>query len=218
MTIAATAIVIVKLWREVGPLRAENKRLHEERGTLVIGDPNKLQAIRIPGRFAAEGGPSFRVYVPPMQRYIAYVQVNDVPKSGIPERKKLPNHAGILGNFQGLLYGRLEPGENVVTVKTIRRGGKADISLVVATPKNKIPLDAAANTRKDQWPTVVPETFSVFGDGVEARTIAAEGTEPFVLKRCRILGVSSKQMMVSYTTPEPNAPLDGYILWVEQSK
>ena len=69
MTVVGMAIVIVQLWLEVGPLRAENKRLNEERGTLVIGDPSQLHAIRIPARFAGEGRQSYRVYVPPGRTY-----------------------------------------------------------------------------------------------------------------------------------------------------
>jgi hypothetical protein len=102
-------IMIWQLWREVGPLRAENKRLNEERGTLVIGDPNQLHAIKIPAHFAGEGRQSFRVYVPLGQSYFAFVQVNEIPKSGLPERK-LPGHAASLGGSQGHLFGGLRPG------------------------------------------------------------------------------------------------------------
>jgi len=70
------SIVIASLWREVGPLRAANKRSKEERGTLVITDPAKVHAIEIPARFAGEGRQSFRVYVPPGKKYRAFVQVN----------------------------------------------------------------------------------------------------------------------------------------------
>src|SRR4051812_252002 len=81
MTITGMGISIRQLWREVGPLRADNKRLTEERGMLVIRDPNRLHAIEIPARFAGEGRQSFRVYVPPGQTYLAFVQVNDIPKA-----------------------------------------------------------------------------------------------------------------------------------------
>jgi hypothetical protein len=203
-------IVVVQLWREVGPLRAENKRLNEERGTLVIGDPSLLQAIKVPARFAGEGRQSFRVYVPPGQAYLAFVHINDIPKAGLPALKKLPDHAGVLGNFQGRLFGRLLPGEHTVTIRTVRRDGRADIGLIVDF------LDASANTPTDRWPTVVPETYSVFGGGVGAETIAAVGTEPLVLLRHRILGVARESVFVSYRTPEPDIPLDGVMLWVER--
>lgn len=215
ITIVSLTIVIVKLWREVGPLRAENKRLNEERGTLVIGDANKLHAIKVPTRFAGERRQSFRVYVPPGQSYIAFVQVNKIPKEGLPKWTKLPDQAAILGGSQGQLFGRLRPGEHVVTVWTTRRGGRADIALIVDG------LDASANTSKDGWPTVVPETYTVFGGGVDRETIATEGKEPLVLLRQRILGVARESVNVSYgtptPTPEPDFRLDGVLFWVERA-
>jgi hypothetical protein len=217
ITIAGMALVIVQLWREVGPLRVENKRFNEERGTLVIGDRNLLHAIKIPARFAGEGRQSFRVYVPPGQLYHAFVQVNEIPKDGLPNLKKLPRHAGILGLFQGGLHARLGPGEHTVTVRTVHRGDRADIQLVVRFADPAIALDASANTPKDQWPTVVPETYSVFGGGVGAATVAADGTKPLVLLRHRIEGVAQESLQVSYEIPEPRRPLNGMMLWVERA-
>ncbi len=215
MTIVGLAIAVALQWREVGPLRAENKRLDEERGTLVIGDPNQLNAIRIPARFAGEGRQSFRVYVPPGRLYHAFVQVNNIPKDGLPERTTLPDQAGILGLFRGRLFARIGPGEHTVTIWTVHRGGRADIMLIVGFDSSKIALDVSANTPRNRWPTVTPETYSVFGDGVGGTTIAAEGTEPFVLMRHRIQAVTAESINVGWTTPEPDFPLDGVMLWVE---
>ena len=64
MTVVALTITVILLWREVGPLRAENKRLNEERGTLMLRDRSTFQAIRIPSRFTGEGRESYRVFVP----------------------------------------------------------------------------------------------------------------------------------------------------------
>ncbi|MCI0492400.1 MAG: hypothetical protein L0Z07_05650, partial [Planctomycetes bacterium] len=41
MTIVAMAIAMIQLWREVGPLRADNRRLRQEFGYLSIRDENK---------------------------------------------------------------------------------------------------------------------------------------------------------------------------------
>jgi hypothetical protein len=211
MTIVAMAIVVVGLWREVGPLRAENKQLNEERGTLVIGEPAKLHAIKIPARFAGEGRHSFRIYVPPGQTYMAFAKVNDVPKDGLPEPKKLPNHAGILGLFQDRLFGRIGPGEHIVTIRTIRHGTKADIYLIIDG------LDAGANTSRDRWPTNVPETYHVFGGGVGGTAVVLDRREPLVLLRRRIMAAAQSNVLVSYSMPEPDLPLDGVLLWVERA-
>src|SRR6186713_5182 len=95
MTILGLALVVAQLWREVGPLRAANKRLNEERGTLVMGDREKLHAIEIPARFAGECLTSFRIYVPPEQTYVAYVCVNDVPKTGVPADRRPTGNLGV---------------------------------------------------------------------------------------------------------------------------
>jgi hypothetical protein len=47
MTIAGMAIVLVQLWREVGPLRDDNRRLRDEVGELTISDPSKIHAIEV---------------------------------------------------------------------------------------------------------------------------------------------------------------------------
>lgn len=52
VAILSLSITVVHLWREVEPLRADNKRLNEERGTLVVDDPSRPHAIRIPERIA----------------------------------------------------------------------------------------------------------------------------------------------------------------------
>ena len=47
MTIVGMAIVIVQLWREVAPLRAEVRRFRDEMGQLTISDPSKFHAIEV---------------------------------------------------------------------------------------------------------------------------------------------------------------------------
>jgi hypothetical protein len=216
MTVVGMSIVIARLWREVGPLRAENKRLNEERGTLVIGNPTQLHAIAIPSRFAGEGRQSFRVYIPPGQTYYAFVKINDIPKQGLPKWKELPGHVGVLGSFQKQLFGRLEPGEPIVTIRTECRGKRADIQLIATVGSSNFPLDAHAITSKDEWPTVAPETFTVFGsDGVRSTSVAVDAGEPLVLLRHRVMGVDSEIRTFSYKVTEPDGPLDGVMLWVE---
>jgi hypothetical protein len=219
MTIAGMGISLRQLWHEVGPLRADNKRISEERGTLVIRDPNQLHAIEIPARYAGEGRQSFRVFVPPGQTYLAFVQVNEISKVGLPAWSKLHDYMTILGGGQGKMHARLDPGEHVVTIKTTLRDGRADIVLMVGTGSPKDFLDVSANTPRDRWPTTTPETYTVFGGGVGASTVPAEGTEPLVLLRQRIFGVAGVTQIHSYSIPipEPDYPLDGVLLWLERA-
>jgi hypothetical protein len=211
MTVIALSLTVVLLWREVGPLRAENKRLNEERGTLMLRDRSTLQAIRIPSRFAGEGRESYRVFVPEDSLYWVFVVVNDIPKQGYPSFERYPEHYSILGSGTSLpLFGRLEPGEHVVTIREVRRGPtKAVIQLIVDR------LDVSANTPSDRWPTVVPETYCSFGDGVEGSTTPVDDTGRLVLRRRRIMGVTEESLNVSFAMVEPDYPLDGLMAWIE---
>lgn len=132
-SITALSITVGLLWREVKPLRVENKRLHEERGTLMIDDPTKLQAIKIPDRFAGEGRVSYRIFVPKGSLYWAFVVVNDIAKEGYPQVERYPMRYSVLGSGTNLpLHGRLEPGEHVLTIRTVRRSSdQSDIQLIV---------------------------------------------------------------------------------------
>jgi hypothetical protein len=219
MTILAMAIVIALLWREMVPMRAENKQLNEERGTLVLDDKQKLHAIRIPDRFAGDDRTSFRVYVPDGQLYFAYAQVNDIPKSAIPAHKPLPRPPGPLGMFQGRLYARLDPGEHVVTIRTTHYNHTADIYLVASLTNPHITLDAGANTSKDRWPTKEPEAYAVHGDSVKSTTVASDGSQPLVLMRYRVEPQEANpKVITTLHWPEPEYPLDGVILWLERTK
>ncbi len=211
MMIVALAITASGLYREVGPLRAENKQLNEERGTLVIDDPARMCAIKIPGRFAGANRDAFRVYVPPNQQYTAYVRINHIPKDGFPPIDALPSHAGILGSFKKTLFARLEPGENTVVLMTRERGDRRDIVLIQA-------FDVSANTPADEWPSVTPETYSVFGGGVQRERTYADASDRLVLLRRRIQAAARSRIYMSYVPPEPAGELDGVMMWLERTK
>jgi hypothetical protein len=213
VALAALSITVWLQWRELEPLRAENKKLNEERGTLVVEDRSRLNAIKIPDRFAGEGRTSYRVYVPDGHLYWVFCVVNDIPKDGYPELKRFPDKTGILGSGTNLpLFGRLDPGEHVASVKTLRRGDRSDIYLMVDH------LDASANTKGDVWPSVTPDTYSVFGDGVKSKTVTADESGKLVLLRRRIQAVAESAIYNSFAAIEPGRPLDGVMLWIEPDR
>jgi hypothetical protein len=210
-SIAALSLTLVLLWREVQPLRVANKRLNEERGALMIEDPSALQAIRIPGRFAGEGRECYRIFVPKNSLYWAFVVVNDIPKQGYPKVQRYPEKYSMLGSGTNMpLHGRLEPGEHVLTIRKVRRGAnRSDIQLIIDG------LYASAQTPAHRWPTVEPETYRAFGEGVKGETTAADPSGRLVLHRRRLMGVSEESLNVSYTMREPDRVLDGVMVWIE---
>jgi hypothetical protein len=47
------------------------------------------------------------------------------------------------------------------------------------------------------------------------KTTLADKSGRLVLLRHRIMGTAPESIKVSYTTPDPEFPLDGMMLWVE---
>ena len=104
LTIAGMAIVIVQLWREVGPLREEVRRLRDEVGAISVEDATKVYAIRVDTDDDLAW--KWRIWLPENRVYVLRSHGEDVPKTGFPP-------AG------GSIWLR-EPGEHVVVYR-IRR-------------------------------------------------------------------------------------------------
>jgi len=66
-TIVGMAIVLVMQWRQLGPLREENRRLRAETGQLTIDDPKKAYAVTIPS--FDDNVWRWRVHLPPGRTY-----------------------------------------------------------------------------------------------------------------------------------------------------
>jgi hypothetical protein len=66
MTIAAMAVVIVQLGREVVPLRNEVRRYRTELGVLSIDDPTRVHGVQVPTDGA---GWKWKLYFPPGGNY-----------------------------------------------------------------------------------------------------------------------------------------------------
>jgi len=137
-----------------------------------------------------------------------------VPKTGVPERD-VSKYSGILGGGGGQLSALLEPGERILTIRTVRRGNRADIVFLIGSGNSMNELYVSANTPKDLWPTTHPETYTILGGSVGAESVAADDTEPFVLLRQRILGVPHRTSdSFAESISDPDVPLDGVLLWV----
>lgn len=82
MTILALTIVVVQLWREVSPLRADVRRLRDEVGALSVDDKTKLHAIRVrtPDEFVWK----WRIWIPEGRVYQLKQAGDKIPKQGFP--------------------------------------------------------------------------------------------------------------------------------------
>ncbi len=211
--LVALSFTVYRLGREVGPLKRENKRLNEERGTLVVEERTLVHAIRVPSRFAKNPG-TFRVFIPDGKSYVAIVAVNAIPKSGFPEVKRRAARGMILGQAGENAFAILPPGEHQVSLSVEDRNNRARY-VRFATTAQGLPLDMTVQIPKGAWPETQPETYAVYGDGVRGTTQSVAADQPLVLLRYRLEAVSPESLNVSYSTPEPAYALDGMMLWLE---
>jgi hypothetical protein len=80
--IVALSVTVALLYREVGPLRQEVRKLRDEVGHLSISDPTKLHAIRVDT--SEELTWKWRLWIPEEQGYRLRSYEGEVPKSGYP--------------------------------------------------------------------------------------------------------------------------------------
>ncbi len=213
VAIIALALSVYRLGSEIGPLRVENKKLNEERGTLVFDDAKLVHAIRVPTRFAKNSG-TFRVFIPEGSEYVATVAVNDIPKTGLPIVERRTDRSMVLGQAGKNAFAILPPGEHQVSL-SVEQYHNGDRYVQFATTAQGFWLDMTVQIPKGAWPQEKPTPFRVYGDGVNGTTESVVLGHTLVLMRHRVQAVSNESLNVSYTMPEPEHPLNGLMLWIE---
>jgi hypothetical protein len=130
--VAACAITIWQLWSEVGPLRAENRRMRTELGLLTIEDSKLAYAISLP--VFQDDAWKWRIYLPPGSPYSLWEYSGRLPtshsgKAWFDEVKasgvgSSSSGSGLQGEF--VLEARLikEDGDWILVTKATRRDGE----------------------------------------------------------------------------------------------
>ncbi|QDT68317.1 hypothetical protein MalM25_12380 [Planctomycetes bacterium MalM25] len=109
MAVVGTTLMTWMQWRELGPLRTENRRLKEERGDLFVADPKRVHAIRIPKDFVTNQNYAFRVWVPrDGRKYFAVMCLEALPRAGVPATEQWSDGLA-LGTSGGKAYASSTP-------------------------------------------------------------------------------------------------------------
>jgi hypothetical protein len=185
MTILAMAIVLARLWREVGPLRPEVKDLRQRVGVLTIADPSVIQAVGLPSE--TDDVYKWRIHVPTNQNATLLVKCGDVPRTGYPD-----------ADLRRIL---ISEGENLVTIKGRSFEGEY------------MSLEAQIHGNDDSTislPQVSGPLTGVFqGDGLWSEQTTMDSSNKLLLLRKRYAPPGQNSALAN------DAPLPGFIIWLE---
>jgi hypothetical protein len=191
MTIIGLVIVTAQLWRKVGPLQSEVRRLRDELGVLVVDDPAKVCAIMLGSQDELTW--KWQVWIP--ENHAASLKIFNemVPQSGIP----------VGGSSLDL-----EPGDQIVVyqIKRNPRDGKWNGSLRVEA-KAKMSTTGRGGYVQPwvEWKSVLSQT-----EGAGRKTRSIEPGKPLVLIRRLVWQPTTKR--------KPSDPADGFMIWLETAK
>lgn len=189
-TIVAMAITIALLWRDVRPLRADNRRLRDEVGELAIDDPMKIHAIQV--RTKEDLVWKWRVWVPEGVSVNAHCQWGKVPRVGLP-----PSNNSLL----------ITSGEHWIELSARKDRDNKNWEGSLATDGASIGTIIQPDEHWFDW----HGSTSVSG-GVNFSTVAEKDSrESFILQRYR-----TSQAPNSAAVQKSDEPAVGFIIWVDR--
>jgi hypothetical protein len=189
MALVACGITIWQLWREVGPLRAEVRRLRDEMGVLSVEDDTKIHAIQVSTDDSLTW--KWRIWVPEGRPiYVRHLWGN-VPRVGFPGSRDSTT---------------LPPGDQWVTVS-------------IRYDPNSGTWKGILRTRSTRLTSTISETNLFFTDESISRSegigtaaqIEDDSNQPIILQRYRAVprGAGGESLDQDATTP-------GFIIWLER--
>ena len=189
MTIISMAIVLVQLWREVGPLRTESRALRDEIGRLTIDDPTKVHAMEV--RTAEPRSWKWRVWVPERAKVKFLTQWGGVPRSGVPANRPASP---------------LEPGEQWITMRVMQdpKNGSWFAQFETKNQGFGIPIK-----EQDCWWNWSQDAMC--SEGVQFQTgVQTDPLQPLILTRYRTVPSGNSDDL------NVDAPTPGFIIWLER--
>lgn len=209
LTIVGMAIVMVRLWIEVEPLRADNRRLRGEIGELTVDDPTKIYAMQLSR--AGFRSWRFRVYLPvtsSQKPYWLRIATAGIPLSGPAEQWSGSGST-------------LPSGEHVIDVDVLPEKDSDGRNIVVVTRGTD---ESHTSMKSDQYPDFEPKEPADYSWGwqsVGSEQEVFDPTSPVTLLRFRpqrktVLGRDSQGRITQWQNGEINEPTEGLFIWIDQ--
>jgi hypothetical protein len=189
VAIVGLSIVVIQLWREVAPLRAEVRKLRDLTGVLTIEDPSKAYAIQV--RALDDLTWKWRVWIPAGQHVLANYHWGQVPRDSFPQSD---------GAIQ------LNEGDNWVTISARKDPSDGSWKGVLATEggRNSSPIG------QDQWWLEESHGAEFYGVGMSTAVWQYEH-KPFLLLNYRVPPKNASGTANSAGELQP-----GFVIWLEQ--
>lgn len=203
MTIVGLAIVVVQLWREVGPLRAQVRGMRTELGLLNIDDPAIAQAIQLGG-----GEPDrwkWRIYLPPSGQYTLFVYSGTIPPRDSRQGRNW--YDAVRQDGSGSAES-INSGEFVLNVELLKEGAQWQIVTSRGNHRSVSTMSIDGN-----WLSQMVGRGVTSSIGPDIATNVRPG-EPIHLMTL-LEPVSTKNgNTTSFSTPI--GPANGIVVWIEQ--
>jgi hypothetical protein len=216
-TIVALSIVVEQLWRDVGPLRVEVRRLRAETGRLTIDDPKQVYAVAIDWPQTVGRTWKWRFYLPDNHKYALHIATRPVPETGFPK----------LGESTGE-SSSLECGEHVGEV-SVRKDESGDWYLHSVIQKvlpdggfgARSGITVSLQPKDDDW---LKASGRAGWSGVTSQSPQAfEPDQPLELLRLRprefiptYPGAEDARLQGLGTEQPIKGPTDGALIWIEE--
>jgi hypothetical protein len=208
MALAACAITIWQLWRELVPLREEVRGYRAELGKLSIDDPTSVHGIQVPTK---EEGWKWRVYFPPGSDYMLHCYTGMIP-AGIDssQRRDFSSMNFGPGGFLTLMGGDLQ-GEAVFEARFKQADGTWTLQTSVngrAWSDMRLDKDFAAYLSDGRG-----GSFWTSNLNKKDQSTFSLDERVFLLKRRK---AEVTEMQGGTLSREPDGPAPGVALWIAQ--
>lgn len=215
MTIVGLTIVMVQLWREVGPLREANRSMRAMVGQLTIEDKSKVYGLQIPT--LEENRWRWQIYLPPGGRNKLYAYSGHLPSLTLNPGKAWfdavrRDSEGTADSLGGL------SGEILVDCQLVKENGKWLLA------KRYLQRDSNSMTSNSNKSSISQPNGDWLTDrrGTSSRSLdegiqqSAESGEPMLLLLF-MRPFFTKEPGGGESLSSPSGAADGIAIWIEGS-